>query len=109
MDSDRCYSYFHAMWYAYLKGDTALVNRFYEPIMKFDRHSCPVSLIFVKSSFLMVARPARVGGEQYSLPSPLTPIALRALCQSPKGWSRFSRSHILSLAAVDVPSFKLLP
>ena len=44
LDGDRCYSYFHAMWYAYLKGDTALVNRFYEPIMKFDRHTCPVSL-----------------------------------------------------------------
>jgi TonB family protein len=48
MDGDRCYSYFHAMWYAYIKGDTALVNRFYEPIVKFDRHTCPASLIFAK-------------------------------------------------------------
>jgi hypothetical protein len=61
MDSDRCYSYFHAMWYAYLKGDTALVNRFCEPIMKFDRHTCPVSLIFVKK-FIPNGRKASPSG-----------------------------------------------
>ena len=48
MDGDRCYSYFHAMWYAYLEGDTTLVNKFYEPIVKFDRHTCPASLTFAK-------------------------------------------------------------
>lgn len=65
LDGDRCYSYFHAMWYAYLKGDTALVNKFYEPIARFDRHTCPASLIFAKKF--------HSEGTPLALPSPPEP------------------------------------
>ena len=47
-DGGRCFAYFHAMWYAYLNKNTALVNQFYEPLLKFDPHTCPADLIFAK-------------------------------------------------------------
>jgi tetratricopeptide (TPR) repeat protein len=47
-DSGRCYAYFHAMWYANLSKDTALVDRFYGQLLKFDQLTCPSYLAFAK-------------------------------------------------------------
>lgn len=44
----RCYAYFHAMWYAYLIGDTALVNKFYESLSKFDNDTCRYYLVYAR-------------------------------------------------------------
>jgi len=43
----RCGAYFDAMWYAYLIRDTALVNKFYQPLLKFDQIDCPFG-VFAK-------------------------------------------------------------
>jgi TonB family protein len=47
-DGDRCYAYFHAMWYAYLSRDTALVNKFYALLLKLDPHTCSSSLVYAR-------------------------------------------------------------
>jgi hypothetical protein len=44
----RCYAYFHAMWYAYLIGDASLVNKFYEPLSKFDQATCGYYLVYAR-------------------------------------------------------------
>ena len=44
----RCFAYFHAMWYAYLIGDASLVNKFYEPLSKFDQASCAYYLVYAR-------------------------------------------------------------
>jgi hypothetical protein len=44
----RCYAYFHAMWYAFIAGDTSLVNKFYEPLPKFDKGTCPYYLVYAR-------------------------------------------------------------
>jgi tetratricopeptide (TPR) repeat protein len=44
----RCYAYFHAMWYAFIAGDTPLVNKFYEPLSKFDQATCHYYLVYAE-------------------------------------------------------------
>jgi len=44
----RCYAYFHAMWYAFIVGDTSFVNKFYEPLSKFDGDTCRSYLIYAR-------------------------------------------------------------
>jgi len=61
----RCFAYFHAMWYAYLTGATDAVNSFYEPLLKFDKFTCPSALQFAQK-FRLQATASRTT-------TPLTP------------------------------------
>jgi hypothetical protein len=45
----RCYAYFHAIWYASIIGDTPLVNKFHEPLSKFDHDTCPYFLAYART------------------------------------------------------------
>ncbi len=47
-DEVRCLAYFRAMLYAHLAGDRALVNKFYEPLTKFDQATCPYYLVYAR-------------------------------------------------------------
>jgi hypothetical protein len=61
-DGSRCFAYFHAMWYAYLIKDTALVNKFYDPLSKVDQPTC--------AGFLAFAKKFRTEGTQVHSPVP---------------------------------------
>jgi hypothetical protein len=47
-DFGRCYAYFYAMWYAFIVGDTPLVNQFYASLAKFDGNMCRPYLVYAK-------------------------------------------------------------
>ena len=36
------------MWYAFIVGDTFLANKFYEPLPKFDKATCPYYLLYAR-------------------------------------------------------------
>jgi hypothetical protein len=40
------------MWYAFIVGDTSLVNKFYEPLSKFDQATCHYYLVYAKKFHL---------------------------------------------------------
>ena len=47
-DSGRCYAYFHALGYADLTSNTILVNKFYQPLLKFDHLTCGSYVLFAR-------------------------------------------------------------